>query len=237
MLLAINTSTPQFSIALLRGNGSLLAEQVISAASRNFRTLVPAFHDLLKVSGSDPKEFSAVAVAIGPGSFTGLRVGIALAKGVCQGLGIPIIGVSTLEAMASQCLEASVPICPLVDSRRGEVFTALFHRSREGNLARISQDTCLMMEALPSLIKETSVFVGNDYDSQAPQVRQYVGSKARLAPPHLWNLRASWIGWLGLRNAGERGFDRMSDLFPVYLRAPDIRAHPFTQSDLPPSFS
>lgn len=234
MLLAINTSTPQFSIAFLRKNGSLLAEQIISAPSRNFRTLVPAFHDLLKVSGSDPKGFSAVAVATGPGSFTGLRVGIAFAKGLSQGLGIPVIGISTLEAIAHQCLEASVPICPLVDSRRGEVFTAFFHRSREGNLVRISQDTCLMMEALPSLIKETSVFVGNDYDNQAPQVRQYVGSKARLAPPHLWNLRASWIGWLGLRNAGERGFDRMSDLFPVYLRAPDIRSNPFTQSDLHP---
>jgi tRNA threonylcarbamoyladenosine biosynthesis protein TsaB len=234
MLLAINTSTPQFSIAFLRKNGSLLAEQIISAPSRNFRILVPAFHDLLKVSGSDPKGFSAVAVATGPGSFTGLRVGIAFAKGLSQGLGIPVIGISTLEAIAHQCLEASVPICPLVDSRRGEVFTALFHRSREGNLVRISQDTCLMMEALPCLIKETSVFVGNDYDNQAPQVRQYVGSKARLAPPHLWNLRASWIGWLGLRNAGERGFDRMSDLFPVYLRAPDIRSNPFTQSDLHP---
>jgi tRNA threonylcarbamoyladenosine biosynthesis protein TsaB len=234
MLLAINTSTPQFSIAFLRKNGSLLAEQIISAPSRNFRILVPAFHDLLKVSGSDPKGFSAVAVATGPGSFTGLRVGIAFAKGLSQGLGIPVIGISTLEAIAHQCLDASVPICPLVDSRRGEVFTALFHRSREGNLVRISQDTCLMMEALPCLIKETSVFVGNDYDNQAPQVRQYVGSKARLAPPHLWNLRASWIGWLGLRNAGERGFDRMSDLFPVYLRAPDIRSNPFTQSDLHP---
>ena len=142
MLLAINTSTPQFSIALLRKTGSLLAEQIVSAPSRNFQALVPAFHNLLKASGADPKDLSAVAVAVGPGSFTGLRVGIALAKGLCQGLGIPIIGVSSLEALASQCVDASIPICPLIDSRRGEVFTALFHRSREGNLVRMSEDIC-----------------------------------------------------------------------------------------------
>ena len=234
MLLAINTSTPQFSMALLRKTGSLVAEQVVSARSRNFQALVPAFHNLLTTSGAVPKDLYAVAVAVGPGSFTGLRVGIAVAKGLCQGLGIPIIGVSSLEAMAGQCTNASVPICPLIDSRRGEVFTALFRWSREGNLVRMSEDVCLMMDALPSLVKETSLFVGNDHDSHAPCVYRHLGSKARLAPPHLWNLRASWVGWLGLRNAEERGFDRMSDLFPVYLRAPDIRTNPFPHSALHP---
>jgi tRNA threonylcarbamoyladenosine biosynthesis protein TsaB len=134
--------------------------------------------------------------------------------------------------MASQCPDSSMMICPLIDSRRGEVFTSLFHWSREGKLVRITPDTCLMMEALPALAEETTLFVGNDYDSQAPRVREHLGPKARLASPHLWNLRASWIGWLGLRNAGERGFDRMSDLFPVYLRGPDIRTNPLSQADL-----
>jgi tRNA threonylcarbamoyladenosine biosynthesis protein TsaB len=234
MLLAINTSTPQFSIALLRKTGSLLAEEIVSAPSRNFQALAPAFHNLLKASGANPKDLSAVAVAVGPGSFTGLRVGIALAKGLCQGLGIPIIGVSSLEALASQCVDASIPIRPLIDSRRGEVFTALFHRSREGNLVRMSEDVCLMMDALPGFAQENSLFVGNDHDSHAPFVYRHLGSKARLAPPHLWNLRASWVGWVGLRNAGERGFDRMPDLFPVYLRAPNIRTNPLPQSDLHP---
>jgi len=232
MLLAINTSTPQFSIAILQKSGCLLAEQVISAGSRNFRTFMPAFHSLLKYSGAHPKDFSAVAVTIGPGSFTGLRVGIAFAKGLCQGLGVPIIGVSSLEALASQCLEASIPICPLVDSRKGEVFTALFQWSGEQKLVRMSEDTCLMVDALPGFIKETSLFVGNDYDSQAPHVHQYLGPKAEVAPPHLWNLRASWVGWLGLRNAKEKGFDRVSDLFPVYLRAPEIRPNPLPQAEL-----
>ena len=233
MLLAINTSTPQFSVALLRKTGSLLGEEVISAPSRNFQALVPAFHDLLRTTGARPKDFSAVAVAVGPGSFTGLRVGIALAKGLCQGLGIPIIGVSSLEALASQCLEASLMICPLIDSRKGEVFTALFQPSREGSLLRMSADTCLMLEALPSLVNETCLFVGNDHDSHAPRLHRFLGPKARLAPPHLWNLRASWIGWLGLRDAGERGFDRVSELFPIYLRAPDIRTNLVPPSDHP----
>ncbi len=88
-----------------------------------------------------------------------------------------------------------------------------------------------MMDSLPTLVKETSLFVGNDYDTQAPQVHQYLGSKARFAPPHLWNLRASWVGWLGLRDAEEKGFDRMSDLSPLYLRTPDIRTSPLPQTN------
>ncbi len=230
MLLAINTTTPQFSVALLERTGRLVAEEVISPGSKNFRSFLPALHHLLENSGADPKDFSAVAVAIGPGSFTGLRVGVAFAKGLCQGLGIPVIGVSSLEALACQCQEASFPVRPLIDSRKGEVFTALFQRSREEKLVRMSEDTCLTMDVLPALVKETSLFVGNDYESQARHLRRFLGDKARLAPPHLWHLRASWVGWLGLRNVGERGFDRMSDLFPLYLRAPDIRATPLPTS-------
>ena len=235
MLLAINTSTPQFSVALLRKSGSLLAEEVVSSASRNFRGLVPGLHNLLRVSGADPRDVSAVAVAVGPGSFTGLRVGIALAKGFCQGLRIPVVGVSSLEALACQCPDSSAVIRPLIDSRRGEVFTALFRWSPGEKLLRISQDTCVMMEALPALAEEPTVLVGNDYDSQAPRVRECLGPKVRLASAHLWTLRASWVGWVGLRSAGERGFDSISDLSPVYLRAPDIRTNPSPPSDFHPA--
>ena len=140
MILALNTSTAQFSMALMREDGSLVAESLIAPGSGRFRAFMPILHDLMASAGTDPVEIKALAVAKGPGSFSGLRVGLAAAKGICQGLGIPVVGVSSLEALAYQLPFASLPVCPLIDSRRGEVFTALFRWSGDQRMLRFRED-------------------------------------------------------------------------------------------------
>jgi tRNA threonylcarbamoyladenosine biosynthesis protein TsaB len=227
MILAINTSTPQFSIAVVKGSGSLLAEQVIAAKSKNFRAFMPALSSLLEHSGVEFKDLEAVAVAIGPGSFTGLRVGLATAKGICQGLGIPVIGISSLEAMASQWPEGTLPICSIIDSRKGEVSAALFRRDNEG-LVRLTADTCLKCGDLPGMIKGATLFVGNDFDHQESMIRKILGPKAKAALPQFWGLRASAVGLLGVERMKEHKFDSLLNLTPSYLRPPDIRPNPFS---------
>jgi len=227
MILAVNTSTIQPSAALMEENGTLLAEYFITPGSKNLRGFMPAIHSMLTISESDFHYIKALIVAIGPGSFTGLRIGLSAAKGMAQGLQIPIIGISSLEAMANQLPHTTYPICPIIDSGKGNVFTALFSWSDDNKMIRIKEDNCLEIKDLGSIIDGKTIFLGNNFKSQGNIILKTVGHKALLAPPHLWNLRASAVGTSGLKRFLEHDFDDLQNLVPSYLRPPDIRPNPF----------
>ena len=227
MILSINTSTIQFSSALMQENGAILAEYFTSPGSKNFSGLMPAIDYLLTTSKSNTKNIKAIIVAIGPGRFTGLRVGLAAAKGIAKALQIPIIGVSSLEALASQLPHTSYPVCPVLDSRKGEVFTALFNWSDDHEMVRVEKDTCLKIDELPSFIRETTLLLGNDFNRQGHVIAEMIGHKALLALPPFWGLKASAVGNAGLKRFHEQYFDELKDLVPFYMRSPDIRPNPF----------
>jgi tRNA threonylcarbamoyladenosine biosynthesis protein TsaB len=214
-------------MALLKEEGSVLSEFYTASGSKNFRRFMPGMHFLLSSANVDTKEIKAIIVATGPGSFTGLRVGLSEAKGMAQGLKIPLIGVSSLEALAAQLPYAKQPVCPIIDSRKGEVFAALFSWGADQRMIRTQQDTCLRIEDLPSAIARPTLFVGNDYNRQAHLIIEILGRKAELAPAHLWNLKASVVGTLGLKRFLIHDFDDLQELVPSYLRPPDIRPNPF----------
>ena len=229
MILALNTSTRQCSIALLRMDRTVVAEQLMSEGKGHFGGLMPAVDMLLTGSGFKPKGIKCVAVATGPGSFTGLRVGLSLAKGFCQALHIPVIGISSLRALAFQLPFSPYPIAPVLSSRKGEVFTALFLWNRENELERKEKDNCFKLDALPSLLTETTVFIGNDFPNQSPLLKELVGSHAKIAPPQCWRLNASSVGALALTRFDAGDIDDPSALIPRYYRPPDIRS----KTDLP----
>jgi tRNA threonylcarbamoyladenosine biosynthesis protein TsaB len=214
-------------MALMKEEGTILSEFYLASGSKNFRRFMPGIHFLLSNAKVDTKEIKAIMVATGPGSFTGLRVGLSEAKGMAQGLQIPLIGVSSLEAMAAQVPYAKQPVCPIIDSRKGEVFAALFSWGADQRMIRTQQDTCLRIEDLPSAIAKPTLFVGNDFNRQAHLIREILGRKAELAPAHLWNLKASAVGTLGLKRFLIHDFDDLQELVPTYLRPPDIRPNPF----------
>jgi tRNA threonylcarbamoyladenosine biosynthesis protein TsaB len=223
IILSLNTSTKQYSLALLQ-NETVLGEYLLSSGSNHFRDLMPCIDDLLEKTNLTPEQLEGVTVALGPGSFTGIRVGLAVAKGLTQGLGISLIGVPTLAGLANQIPYAREDICPVVTSRKGELFAALFRRDPNNQLTRIEQDASLKVADLPMLVKRKTIIIGNDFTSQGPAIQQYVGKKALLAPQILWNLRASSIGALGLQRLLEGSSDSVSELVPLYLRGADIRA-------------
>jgi tRNA threonylcarbamoyladenosine biosynthesis protein TsaB len=226
MLLAINTSTLQFALALVENDGSVRAEYISTNGKGHFGSLMPALDFLLKTSERDLNEVKGLAVAIGPGSFTGLRVGLSTAKGLCHGLDIPIMGISSLQALASQVLFPDLTITPLLDSRKGEFFTAKFVWSGKRELARKMDDICVKVDDLPSMSSGQSIFIGNSYSSQAALLKRIIGPQAPLAPPHFWNLNASAVGFLGLQRFLAGDFDNPESLKPLYLRPPDIRPNP-----------
>jgi tRNA threonylcarbamoyladenosine biosynthesis protein TsaB len=227
MILAINTSTTQFSLAIMGGQGDITAEYLISPGEKNFKSFMPAVYSLFDSCGTDIKALKAVVVARGPGSFTGLRVGLSIAKGVAQGLDIPIIGVSSLEAMANQLPFMKHPLCTLLSSRKGEVIFAFFTWDDENGMTRVAEDRSMSFEDLAGFITGPTYFIGNNYKAQFPMVKELAGANALTAPPHLWTLRASAVGALGLKRFINNDYDDIIDLVPDYLRPPDIRPSPF----------
>jgi tRNA threonylcarbamoyladenosine biosynthesis protein TsaB len=232
VILAINTSTLQFSLALLERDGTLLTESVMGPAGKQFSGLMPALDFLVKASCSTPSRLDGVIVAKGPGSFTGLRVGMSAAKGLCQALGIPLIGVSSIKALATQLPWTDLEICAVVDSRKGELFAGRFFWN-EGRLARRCEEICLKSESLPDFVSEKSLFIGNNFPTQHRLIQEALGTRVRLAPSFMWHLRASALGYLGLDRFHQNDFDDLAALTPVYLRPPDVRTprpHPLLNS-------
>ena len=228
MILAINTSTLQFALALLAEDGTLLTEYLMPGGKGHFGSLMPALDFMLNSSKSNIRDVKCISVATGPGSFTGLRVGLSLAKGLCHALCVPVVGISSLEAMASQIPYADLPVAPVLSSRRGEAFTAQFIWNDNGELIRSGDDTSLKFEDFPTLFQEPTLFVGNDYANQASTINRPLGPLAHFAPARFWNLKASSIGSLALKKFLLGDLDDPYLLNPVYLRPPDIQPNPFS---------
>jgi tRNA threonylcarbamoyladenosine biosynthesis protein TsaB len=226
MILSLNTSTTQFSVALLGETGSILAEYLITPFEKNFKTFTPSVNSLFADCGAEIKNLKAVVVALGPGSFTGLRVGLSMAKGIAQGLNIPIIGVSSLDAMASQLPFIRHPLCVLLSSRKGEVIFALFSWDDAKGISRLTEAQSVTYRDLAGVINEPAYFIGNNYSAQQPAIKELLGDNALMAPEHLWALRASSVGSIGLKRYFNGDFDNIIDLVPEYLRPPDIRPSP-----------
>ena len=227
VILAISTSTPQFSLALVDESGVLLAEWTLLPRTKGFRHFMTALDHLLRLSGVALEEIRGLAVAKGPGSFTGLRVGLSAAKGFCEGLGVPIVALSSLEILASQCPAVSIPVCPVIGSRKEEVFAALYSWSEEQRLVRLEPETCLKIRDLPEFMKKRAFVLGTDFNRQMGPIALAAGDRAVFAPPSFWNLRAATLGMLAARRARDQGFDSVQEVVPSYLRSPDIRPNPY----------
>ena len=221
-LLSINTSTKQYSIAVMKDE-IVSGECILPSSPNHFSNLMPSIDDLLVKVGLVVQNIEGLIVALGPGSFTGIRIGLSVAKGFSECLNIPIIGIHTLVAMASQLPYLKEDICSLVTSRKGEVFTAIFKWNAHGYLLRCKEDTCLKINDLSSIIENKTIFIGNDFSNQGPIVQQQFGENQILAPANLWNLKASSLGILGLKKLQKSGPDNVDELVPIYFRGADIR--------------
>jgi tRNA threonylcarbamoyladenosine biosynthesis protein TsaB len=223
LVLGISTATAPFSTALVREDGAIIAESLLTPPSKGFGLFMPVLHCMLSSAGANLKNLKIVAVTKGPGSFTGLRVGLAAAKGLCRGLGIPAVAVSSLEALAAQCPAFGHPVCALIGSRRGEFFTAFFRISPDGEMVTVKEASCLNIEEVAAAVEGRTLFLGDDYTNQGSLLKEALGEEALLAPAPLWNLRASAVAVRGLHKAEQSGFDVIESLVPFYMRPPDIR--------------
>ena len=217
LILASETSAKAGSVAVME-QGVLLAENYQNTGLTHSQTLLTMAQAALESCGKQPRDVGAVAVAAGPGSFTGVRIGVAAAKGFSWGSQIPCYGVSTLEAMALSLGLWSGVICCVMDARRSQVYNALF-RAEGGKLTRLTEDRAISLEDLKKELKnfEEAVFLVGDGSNLCYNTLQEDCTLV-LPAEHRLHQRASGVALAAqLRiDAGEEG--NAETLQPNYLR-------------------
>ena len=215
-ILALESSAVAASVALMR-DGSLLAESTVNIGHTHSETLLPMVEELLGRVGLSVSDVDVFAVSAGPGSFTGVRIGVASVKGLAFGSGKPCVGVSTLEALAENLsVIPNALICPVMNARRNQVYTALFRNSEIG-LTRLSPDTAISVEELETALAaydEPVFFVGDGYDLVIAQIRHAVCP----VPVRLRLQSAASVAKVAERAYQSGFFTTDAALAPVYLR-------------------
>lgn len=226
MLLAICTSGPVASAALL-GGGRLLAERCGAAGRAHSQAVMPAVDQLLRTTGTELAALRAVAVDVGPGSFTGVRIGVAVAQGLARGLGISCMPVNALEAMAKAIFIKDTLVCPIRDARAGQVYGATFLNGK-----RVMDDCALKLDAYLQQLakyKETPMFLGDGVPILKEKIIAALGEKAVFAGPSLLQPGAAFALELAMDKADDAV--QPEQLMPLYLRAPQAERQRMEQSD------
>lgn len=224
LILGIDTSTPQVGCAI-GGHEGVLASFQAAKGKRHAETLVPSIQFLCAQTGIELAEIGAVAVDVGPGLFTGLRVGVATAKAMASALRVPMVGVSSLDLLAFEVRWTSRRIVSVVDARRGEVFYA-FYRQVPGGVQRLSDMRCGSPEELCSEIQATGeevLALGDGalrYQDALKDLMRVDVEDAGLAFPS-----PAALVQLAHARALREEFVNPWDLQPVYLRKADAEVN------------
>lgn len=216
-ILAIDASGLSGSVAYI-SDYKLVGEYYICHKLTHSQTIMPMIEHLRSMIGLDLEQVDAVAVTSGPGSFTGIRIGVATAKAMALALGVPIIGIPTLDVMANNMTFTDKLICPIMDARRNQVYTSLY-RWKENTLQRVEEHLAISIdELLEKVAGEEVIFLGDGVDVMRSKITEQMGNKAHFAPSFLHMQRASVLAHLACQ-AYERGeMENADDFVPMYLR-------------------
>ena len=219
MLLAIDTSTRYASVALA-DDQRVVDVQAWHSTVNHTSELMPAVSSLMRRRGLTPSSLDGIAVALGPGGFSALRVGMSAAKGLAMASKLPVVGVATLDLEAFPYAGSSVSVCPMLEAGRGEVATSFL--GADGTRRREDM-VCTPDEAL-DLVSDTTLFCGEGVGPHAALIRERLGPQAVVVT---WPSPAARVG--ALVEMGRRRFengekDDLATLQPYYLRMPSIGA-------------
>ena len=218
LILAFETTAKAGSVALTE-NGKLLGEFYQNTGLTHSQTLLTMAEDLLKSCGKTVTDVTAVAVAEGPGSFTGVRIGVAAAKGFAWGGEIPCYGISTLEAMAKTLGIYQGYVCPCMDARRSQVYNALFYVNH-GEIQRLQPDRAIALADLGEELKNLSepIFLVGDGSNLCYNTLKDTVSSLILPPEHRMHQRASGVALLAEEKIAAGEIGDANGLSPNYLR-------------------
>ena len=219
-IIGIESSSLVASVALVEDEKTL-GQYTVDHRKTHSQTLLPMLDELLRMTETPIDAVDAVAVASGPGSFTGLRIGAATAKGLCLAAGKPLIAVPTLEAMAYSFWGARGPVCPILDARRSQVYTALYRFDEAGRMQTLQEAQAVEISAVIEWVRragEPVVFLGDGIPVQKETLQKELGALARFAPAHLARQQAAAVAALGLEYFREGKTVDADRFAPEYLR-------------------
>ena len=219
IILALDSTAVTASAALWR-DGALVAQYMLNSGHTHSTTLLPMIRHMLETVGVSVKDVDCMACSVGPGSFTGIRIGIATVKGLAFGTDTPCIGVSSLEAMAYGMKSVNGIVCPVINARRTQYYSAVF-RVQNGEVTRLTDDDVILgadLDAVLGSYDEPIYLTGDGYES----ARGYVTHPQLMVTPEAYRWPAAFAvadaaASIKMNAPGETSFTP-DDMVPVYLR-------------------
>jgi len=218
-ILGIDTSTKFCNLGLIEDENILIEYTINGLEKKHSSILVPAIKDLLKTIDLKMEEINGIAVSIGPGSFTGLRIGLGVAKGLCYARSLPLLGIPTLDAIVLPLKEIPYLICPVLESKKDEIYDVVFRGG--DSLHRFMDYKCEDIQSLLtrlSLLKEKIIFLGDGIKKYRDIIKEKLGKDALFIDSQINLPIATNIAILGLNKLKKREEDDISTLSPFYLR-------------------
>ena len=218
-ILAVDTATNSCSVAVT-DDGKLAAEFTTRKNETHSKHLMELIHSVLGNAGFGVGDLDGLAVTVGPGSFTGLRIGISTIKGLAFALDKPVVGISTLEALAWQCGQTPHLICPLLDARKGEVYAATYGFI-EGELIQMTGARAIIPETVVEDINSPCVFIGTGARLYHQRIVSVAGDLAHFVPEDQNTIKASSVAFLSIPRFEANNTDEIDGLVPHYIRKSD----------------
>lgn len=218
-ILAVDTATKSCSVAVV-DKDNLLAEITIVREQTHSKHLMKMINRVIDLSCLTISELYGFAVTKGPGTFTGLRIGISSIKGLAMASGKSVVGVSSLDALAMQASLSKYLICPILDARKGEVYYSRY-RFQDGYLKKELKEQVSSPEKAVCDIKEPCIFVGNGASQYHQLILNKLDDRAYFAPSFQNTIRASTIAHLSMKRFENNDFDDVAMFVPQYIRESD----------------
>jgi len=230
-VLGIDTSTSCGSVGFIDEEKDILFEYSLKVPITHSERLLKAIDHVLNITGYNLEDIDGFAISLGPGSFTGLRIGVSTIKGLSFATKKAVLGIPSLDVLASQISPTPYLICPIIDGRKGEVYTAFYYYTEENQLQRLTPYKSIKPEELIKGIERKTMFIGDGVKSYKEIIKNYLSSLALFTIEPLNNPFGTIVAKLGCNLLRKGEVLTLDSFTPMYIRAPEAETKWLEKND------
>lgn len=216
-VLGIDTSTTCGSIGLIHDE-KVISEYLLNLSVTHSERLLESIDLVLRKGRCALADLDGFSISLGPGSFTGVRIGVSAVKGLSFAVRKPVVGVSTLDVLASQVSPTPYLICPIIDARKGEVYAAFYRYEEFNHLKRLSEYQAIRPEVICGMLREPTIFLGDGVKTYGEDLRESLKSLALFSPADLQIPHGSAVARLGMELLLQKNYLNLGTFTPLYVR-------------------